>query len=208
MLLGVTTLGGDEPLGGWSIPERPEALFATTNFDLNTVIASPFCAVDLSGIILQLDTPLGTDQFERGQEFSDIMTGSVQCIDLDDSLTLPCFPDEIPKPPDVPGLVVPAAYTLNAEFGTYGLSGSVISFNPATVTLMQNDVIYYDSSLTNPDARVSTMQTDVIYLDDSLDTISARMTQVVVDVITPSPDANRGQFIVYGQDATLTYSGA
>jgi|SRR5210317_2104462 hypothetical protein len=208
MLLGVTTLGGDEPLGGWSVPERTETLFETTYFTLNTVIAAPFCSVDLSGDILGLNNPFGTDQFEYGQAFSDIITGEAQCIGLDDSLSLDCFTAEIAAPPPSVGLRVPRNVRLNAEFDTYGLSGSVISFNPATVTLMQNDVIYYDSSLTNPDARVSTMQTDVIYLDDSLDTISARMTQVVVDVITPAPEANRGQFIVYGQDATLTYSGA
>lgn len=189
MLLGVTTLGGDEPLGGFNIPERPEALFATTNFDLNTVIASPFCSVDLSGDILGLANPFGDEQFEYGQAFSDIITGEAQCIGLDDSLALPCFPDVIVAPPPSVGLTVPRNIRLNAEFDTYGLSGQVVGFNPVTVTLLQTDVIYLDSSLANPDARV---------------------TQLLVDVIAPAPDlaATRGVFTVTGQDATLTYSGA
>ena len=207
MLLGVTTLGGDEPLGGWNIPERPAALFATTNFDLNTVVASPFCNVDLSGVILQLDTPLSTDQFERGQEFSDVMTGQGDCIALDAELTLPCFPDEIPKPPEVPGLVVPASYFLNAEFATYGVSGFVdgldkvspgdesfvtwinvdaitaIPTPEARLSFLQSDVIYLDDSLATPSARMTNVQTDIIYQDNSLSTPSARMTQIFVDVI-------------------------
>jgi hypothetical protein len=187
MLLGVTTLGGDEPLGGFNIPERPEALFATTNFDLNTVIASPFCSVDLSGDILGLANPFGDEQFEYGQAFSDIITGEAQCIGLDDSLALPCFPDVIVAPPPSVGLTVPRNIRLNAEFDTYGLSGQVIAFDPATVTMMQVDVLYLDNDVANPVARV---------------------TQLSVEVIYPTTEAERTHLVVYGQDATLTYSGA
>ena len=151
MLLGFTALGGDEPLGGWGVPNRPETQFVVNRiFGLNVPLISPKCSVAINGDIMDLATPFSQDEFNRNQEFvSELMQGST-CNALSAQLFLDCFPDEVsiaaPKA-DEPRLVVPESRRMNAEFGAFGVATpsttlTYLSGSIANVDWIVVDVIY------------------------------------------------------------------
>lgn len=190
MLLGFTTLGADEPLGGWGVPDRPASLLVTRRFfDLNVELMSPACSVAIDGDILGLATPLSVDEFARNQEFVTPLMQTGSCPGLDIELTQTCFGEETTigvAPADPPKLTVPKSYRLNAEVGVFGVSAPdvnlsyIVPGDLGTVTWIAVDSV---ESVTAASARISTAQTDVIYVDADVASPDARMTQVLVDVI-------------------------
>ena len=154
MLLGFTALGGDEPLGGWGVPTRPETLLVTTRiFGLQRTIIDTVCSVAIDGSILDIASPFSTDEFQRNQEFVTEMMQAANCNGLDVELFTPCLAEEysIAIAKGTVGIQVVKDYRLNAEYGSFGL--------------IQLDVTLAEAEA--PDAEIS--QVDV--------------TWVVVDII-------------------------